>query len=111
MSGLINARVRFAVEGEQIFDYVTSRYLPAQGKVEEEGGWWDLPLLHSLISSGQFIEASFKPANMVTLDEYLVAQNRIKQLEEDTRALEAKLSEANLGLLLKSDFVPAPEQT
>ena len=55
--GLQNARIRFALEGGQVFDYETSRYLPARGEHNTKDGLkFDLAKVAECIRNGTHLE-------------------------------------------------------
>lgn len=58
---LINAKPRFALEGDKLFDYQTSLYIKPEGTLEADGGVWDLEEVARLIREGKSIETAFLP--------------------------------------------------
>lgn len=56
---MVNARPRFGLEGDKVFDYETSQYLPAQGEhVSAEGFVYDLAVVAQLIRENKFLETA-----------------------------------------------------
>lgn len=59
---LMNSRSRFGLEGDKIFDYVTSEYIPvSKGFLDTPEGRWDLVKLAEFLRKGQFIEGALTP--------------------------------------------------
>lgn len=56
---MINAKPRFGLEGERLFDYATSRYMDPVGVLEEPAGEWDLARVAELLRAGSTVEAAF----------------------------------------------------
>jgi hypothetical protein len=56
---MINAKPRFGLEGERLFDYVSSRYVDAHGVLQEHAGEWDLAYVAELLRAGTTIEVAF----------------------------------------------------
>lgn len=57
---LINAKPRFAYDPEDntVFDYATSKHVPASGTFESTDGKWDAGVLAQLIASGQDVNSA-----------------------------------------------------
>lgn len=58
---LQNARPRFGLEGEKLFDYKQSKYLAASGQLAAPEGLWDLQKVAELLEQGVFIESALTP--------------------------------------------------
>jgi hypothetical protein len=75
MSTMVNAKVRFGLEGDRLFDYVTGRYIAAAGTMKTPEGVWNLPKVKELIAAGKGIEEAFTPSWAVhRISELLVAR-------------------------------------
>lgn len=55
---LINAKPRFGLDGDSLYDYVAKKYIPIKGVLVTDEGIWDLPKVAGLISSGSSIETA-----------------------------------------------------
>ena len=56
---MVNARARFGLEGDKVFDYETSQYLPSQGKhVCKDGFVFDLARVAQNIRENKFMETA-----------------------------------------------------
>lgn len=58
---LVNAKARFGLEGDKLYDYLAGRYVKLTGglMIEDEGGVWDAIQVASLIRAGKSIESAF----------------------------------------------------
>lgn len=56
---MINAKPRFGLEGERLFDYETSRYLDPVECYEVEHGYWNLVKVAECLHADKSIESAF----------------------------------------------------
>lgn len=101
MSEIINAKPRFGLEGDTLFDYATSTNIPiVEGaKIETPEGVWHVAQVAELIRAGKSIETAFAPLSPEV-------QSVVNGLENKLNDAEAKLTgalDANLQLAQEND--------
>lgn len=97
---LVNAKARFGLEGDKLYDYLAGRYVKLTGglMIEDEGGVWDAMQVASLIRAGKSIESAFaKRIPVVTATDQANADfnAEVKRAELALKDSEAMQSEAS----------------
>lgn len=84
--------VRFSLDGDKLFDYATSRYVPAEGIAETHDGYWNLTRVAQCIRDGQGIEVAYLSNE---LKEQLIAgEGRVLELEQQLAAAQQEHEQA-----------------
>lgn len=129
MTTMINAKARFGLEGDKLFDYATSRYIKKFEYVDSDGftfgsmvtpdGMWDMDEVASAIREGRYVEGAFmsnaaiNAANLMNeaneRAEALAAENAT--LAKRIRDLEAQLSIQPVTSLNRDNIVETHEAT
>lgn len=114
-----NNRIRFAVEGEKIFDYENSRYIPIKGVHKTKQGLeFDLQEVAKCIRENRFIEEALVGYAEHASDQGqelqdLRAQMEVKELrlaesESTVESLQKEIAELQGKLQAKPDTQSAP---
>ncbi len=75
MGEMINARARFGLDGDTLYDYVAKQYVDVGVPIECQEGTWDTYKVAELIRTGQSIETAFTVRSALT--------DKVEQADED----------------------------